>query len=283
MIPEIEKSAAYKDNGLIAITFDEAPQVGLRADPSACCGNPKYPNLAATTTGTALAINAVGAAATDPTTTSPGATSRRPRPRRRPAHPLRRRRGRTHDVDDTEHHEHEPPSTPPDADVHSGDTRSRPPRRRPRRQRRPRRRPRRSSLDRPTRLPRRPGRRPGWPAADLALSNRTPPTSSTTTTTSPCWRRSRTCSDSTARLREGSTAAVFDAASSTAHHKSPAAIRIIPPRSARSRRAPRRSRPPGLRRPARRAGSARASRSTSGYSDAATATRLSSPWRVAIA
>ena len=45
VLPEIQSSPAYKDGGMIAITFDEAPQTGPEADPSACCGNPKYPNL----------------------------------------------------------------------------------------------------------------------------------------------------------------------------------------------------------------------------------------------
>lgn len=45
VVPEIEESAAYKDGGLIAITFAEAPQSGPHADPSACCGTPAYPNL----------------------------------------------------------------------------------------------------------------------------------------------------------------------------------------------------------------------------------------------
>ena len=52
VVPMIEKSAAYKDNALIAITFDESPQTGAHADPSACCNTPAYPNMPA---GTALA------------------------------------------------------------------------------------------------------------------------------------------------------------------------------------------------------------------------------------
>jgi phosphatidylinositol-3-phosphatase len=46
VVPEIKRSAAYKDGGLIAVTFDQAPQTGAHADPSACCSNPtSYPNL----------------------------------------------------------------------------------------------------------------------------------------------------------------------------------------------------------------------------------------------
>jgi hypothetical protein len=45
VIPEIQQSAAYQDNGLIAITSDEAPQSGAHADQSGCCATPTYPNL----------------------------------------------------------------------------------------------------------------------------------------------------------------------------------------------------------------------------------------------
>jgi hypothetical protein len=45
VVPKIMHSAAYKDNGLIAITYDQAPQTGPSADSSSCCGTPKYPNL----------------------------------------------------------------------------------------------------------------------------------------------------------------------------------------------------------------------------------------------
>jgi phosphatidylinositol-3-phosphatase len=62
VIPEIENSAAYQAGGLIAVTFDEAPQTGPFADPSACCATPTYPNLA-------------GAPATPPTTTSSSTTT----------------------------------------------------------------------------------------------------------------------------------------------------------------------------------------------------------------
>ena len=47
VVPEIEHSPAYKADGLIAITADQAPQTGADADPSACCDNPKYQNLSA--------------------------------------------------------------------------------------------------------------------------------------------------------------------------------------------------------------------------------------------
>ncbi len=53
VVPEIKKSPAYKDGGMIAITFDQAPQTGEYADPSACCSSPAtYPNLRGLPPGT---------------------------------------------------------------------------------------------------------------------------------------------------------------------------------------------------------------------------------------
>src|SRR5206468_9055764 len=37
LIPQIMQSAAYKEGGLIAITFDQAPAGGPEADSSGCC------------------------------------------------------------------------------------------------------------------------------------------------------------------------------------------------------------------------------------------------------
>jgi phosphatidylinositol-3-phosphatase len=45
VVPKIEKSPAYKSGGMIAITFDQAPQSGPQPDSSSCCGQPTYPNL----------------------------------------------------------------------------------------------------------------------------------------------------------------------------------------------------------------------------------------------
>ncbi|HWF35324.1 MAG TPA: alkaline phosphatase family protein [Solirubrobacteraceae bacterium] len=62
VVPEILASPAYEADGLIAITFDEAPQSGPYADSSSCCANPtQYPNLTPTTT--------------TPTTTTPTVTT----------------------------------------------------------------------------------------------------------------------------------------------------------------------------------------------------------------
>lgn len=49
VVPEILTSKAYKQNGLLAITVDNAPATGEYADSSSCCGQPKFPNLPAPT------------------------------------------------------------------------------------------------------------------------------------------------------------------------------------------------------------------------------------------
>jgi hypothetical protein len=53
LVPRIEASAAYRKDGLIAITFDQAPQTGPDADAGSCCDQPAaYPNLPASPTVT---------------------------------------------------------------------------------------------------------------------------------------------------------------------------------------------------------------------------------------
>ncbi len=71
VVPEIKKSPAYKDGGMIVITFDQAPQTGQYADPSACCSSPaSYPNLRGLPAGTPAApAGAMGPAAPGTTTT----------------------------------------------------------------------------------------------------------------------------------------------------------------------------------------------------------------------
>jgi phosphatidylinositol-3-phosphatase len=73
VVPEIERSAAYKANGLIAITFDQAPQTGPLMDPSSCCDSPTYPNLPAPSS-TTVTTNAIGPVTT-PTATSVTSTT----------------------------------------------------------------------------------------------------------------------------------------------------------------------------------------------------------------
>jgi hypothetical protein len=45
VVPEITDSKAYKENGLLVITVDEAPSSGEFADSSSCCGQPLFPNV----------------------------------------------------------------------------------------------------------------------------------------------------------------------------------------------------------------------------------------------
>ncbi len=78
VVPEIKKSPAYKAGGMIAITFDQAPQTGQYADPSACCASPaSYPNLRGLPPGTPVApAGAMGPAV--PGTTTTGTTTTDP-------------------------------------------------------------------------------------------------------------------------------------------------------------------------------------------------------------
>jgi hypothetical protein len=88
VIPEIEKSPAYKADGMIFVTFDQAPQSGPNADPSSCCDQPTFPNLSdsaptgstpttgTTTTGTTTTgTTTTGTPTTAPGTTTPAATT----------------------------------------------------------------------------------------------------------------------------------------------------------------------------------------------------------------
>jgi hypothetical protein len=80
VVPEIEASPAYKKDGLIAITFDGAPQSGPYADPTSCCDQPAFPNLPkpstpTSTTPTTSTTNTSTTAAAPPTTTPPPPTT----------------------------------------------------------------------------------------------------------------------------------------------------------------------------------------------------------------
>ena len=78
VIPEIKASPAYKHDGMIIVTFDQAPQTGPDADSSSCCDQPAFPNLSGapppTTTGTAT----TGTTGTTTTETTPPATPTAP-------------------------------------------------------------------------------------------------------------------------------------------------------------------------------------------------------------
>jgi len=49
IVPQILASKAYKEDGLLVITTDEAPSSGPYADSSSCCGQARFPNLPAPT------------------------------------------------------------------------------------------------------------------------------------------------------------------------------------------------------------------------------------------
>jgi hypothetical protein len=51
VVPEITGSRAYKENGLLVLTVDEAPSSGEFEDSSSCCGQPAFPNLPAPSGG----------------------------------------------------------------------------------------------------------------------------------------------------------------------------------------------------------------------------------------
>jgi phosphatidylinositol-3-phosphatase len=83
VVPQILASPAYKADGLLAITFDNAQQSGPLADSSSCCDVPAYPNLPAppssttttTTTPTATTTTTPTAATGTTTTTTTSGTS----------------------------------------------------------------------------------------------------------------------------------------------------------------------------------------------------------------
>jgi hypothetical protein len=47
VVPQIKESLAYKDGGIIAVTWAQAPQEGENADAGSCCISPAFPNLPA--------------------------------------------------------------------------------------------------------------------------------------------------------------------------------------------------------------------------------------------
>jgi hypothetical protein len=71
-VPQIEKSPAYKEGGLIAITFDQAPQTGPNADASGCCMTSAFPNLPASAPAAAGTSGAAGETGTTQSTVPGG-------------------------------------------------------------------------------------------------------------------------------------------------------------------------------------------------------------------
>jgi phosphatidylinositol-3-phosphatase len=71
-VPEIESSPAFKAGGLIAITFDQAPQSGPEADSSSCCIAPSYPNLPAAVSEAPVTAGSTTAGSTTTTAAAGG-------------------------------------------------------------------------------------------------------------------------------------------------------------------------------------------------------------------
>ena len=78
VLPEIEASPAYKHDGMIVVTFDQAPQSGPTADSSSCCDQPTFPNLSGSTGTSTTGTGTTGTTTTG--TTTPGATTTAPVP-----------------------------------------------------------------------------------------------------------------------------------------------------------------------------------------------------------
>lgn len=51
IVPEITGSAAFKENGLLVVTVDQAPSSGEFAESTYCCSQPRFPNLAGGVSG----------------------------------------------------------------------------------------------------------------------------------------------------------------------------------------------------------------------------------------
>jgi hypothetical protein len=74
VVPEIEHSPAYKASGLIAITFDNAPQSGPNSDQSACCQTPPYPNMPAGSSSSSSTTTSSSSGSAPSATGVPGAS-----------------------------------------------------------------------------------------------------------------------------------------------------------------------------------------------------------------
>jgi hypothetical protein len=75
VIPEIEASPAYKQDGMIIVTFDQAPQSGPSFDATSCCDQPTFPNLTGSTGTTTTGTTTTSTTTTGTETTATTATS----------------------------------------------------------------------------------------------------------------------------------------------------------------------------------------------------------------
>ncbi len=74
VLPEIERSPAYKADGLIAVTFDQAPQSGPQPDTNGCCTSQPFPNLP-TSTSTSTTTSTTTTGTSSPSTTTGTSTT----------------------------------------------------------------------------------------------------------------------------------------------------------------------------------------------------------------
>ncbi len=77
VVPEILAAPAYRKNGLLVITTDQAPATGEYGDSSACCGQPRFPAPEHVAVEPAAAGTTTDPGASTPTgaTTTPGASA----------------------------------------------------------------------------------------------------------------------------------------------------------------------------------------------------------------
>jgi hypothetical protein len=75
VVPEIKASAAYREGGLIAVTFDQAPRTGQGADSSGCCITTTYPNLPTPGSSATTAPSTTAAAPPAPPASGASATT----------------------------------------------------------------------------------------------------------------------------------------------------------------------------------------------------------------
>jgi hypothetical protein len=76
VVPEIERSPAYKADGLLAVTFDQAPQSGPHTDTNGCCMTQAFPNLpAGNSTTSSSSTTSTTSSGTGTSSTASGTTT----------------------------------------------------------------------------------------------------------------------------------------------------------------------------------------------------------------
>jgi hypothetical protein len=75
VIRDIKASPAYKADGMIVVTFDQAPQSGPNFDATSCCDQPAFPNLTASSAMTAADTSTTATTTTSSTSSTTPTTS----------------------------------------------------------------------------------------------------------------------------------------------------------------------------------------------------------------